>query len=113
GAQGGDGAVVVAAVGGGDGAAEGERLAALAGQLGGVGHAVPQAEGAVVVAVGLGWGAEALGLASGLGGGGQRPGQVVAGEVVVGQLGRGGEQAGEGGVEARALAGEQVVVDRL
>src|SRR5690606_23909271 len=96
GAQGGDGALVVAAVGGGDGAAEGERIAGLAGQVGGAGDAVPQAERAVVVAVGLGGGAEAFGLAPGFGGGGQRAGQVVAGEVVVGQLGGRGEQAGEG-----------------
>ena len=109
----GDGAVVVAAVGGHDGAAEGQRDAALPGELGGVGDPVPQAERPVVVAVGLGGRAEALGLAARLGGGGQRSGEVVAGQVVVGELGGGGEQAGEVGVQAGALARQQVGVDDL
>ncbi len=105
--------MVVAAVGGHDRAAEGQPGPALPGQPFGVVDPLPQAQRPVVVAVGLGGRSDPLGHPPRLYGGPQRPGEVVAGEIVVGQLGRRGEQAGERGMEPGALARQQVGVDGL
>ena len=80
-------------------------------------HPYPQLQGQVVVAVGLGGGAEALGLVAGPDRGGERAGDVVAGHAVVRELGGGAgharEQAREPGVQPGPLPRHQVAVDGL
>nr|BFE86964.1 hypothetical protein GCM10020093_095650 [Planobispora longispora] len=109
--------MVVAAVGRRGGAAHGEAQVVGPGEAFGVLDPVPETEGLLEVAVGLRGRAEPLGPAPGLDRGGQRPGEVVAGQVVVGELRRGalagGQQPGELGVQAGPLAGQQVGVDGL
>ena len=66
----------------------------------------------------LGRGQDRLGLLGRPHRRGQRANQVMAGQAVVGQLGRGavgagGQQAGVGGVQAHLLTRQQVAVDRL
>ena len=89
-----------------------------------LGHAVPQLDGTLVVGVGLGEGGEPHGLGAGLRRGGERRREVVCREPVEGELGghaAGGDRqrriglqrAGQRGVQRPALAGEQVVGQRL
>ena len=89
-----------------------------------LGHAVPELDRALVVGVGLGEGGQPHGVGARLRRGGERGRQVVGGEPVVGELGGhaggGDRQPGVGlqrtrqrGVQRPALAGQQVVGQRL
>jgi hypothetical protein len=89
-----------------------------AGDRGRLGHPLPQRQCPLQVAEGLGRGQDRLGLGGRPHRRGQRADQVMTGQTVVGQLGRGaaglgGQQAGVGGVQPHPLAREQVAVDRL
>jgi hypothetical protein len=91
----------------------------------GVTHLIPQLERCLEVTLGVGEPVGRLGLQPRLHGGGQRTSWVVGPDPVVGEPGRQGdpvglgevgtlaEQAGEGGVQPGALAGQQVGVQRL
>jgi len=83
---------------------------------------LPQGQGLVVVAVRLGRRAEPLGFLSGPDRRGERTGDVVAGQAVLGQLGRGsrpgqplllGQQCAHRAVQPGPLARQQVPVDGL
>ncbi len=86
-------------------------------------HPVPQRQCLIVVPVRLSRRRELLSLLSGPDGGGERPGDVMARQAVMGQLGRRsrhgvqpflvGQQARQRRVQPGPLAGQQVGVDRL
>ncbi len=85
-----------------------------------LGHPLPQGERLVVVAVRLGRGAQLLGILPGPDGRGERAGNVMAGQAVLGQFRRGarhrepllvGEQRAHRGVQPGPLPGQQVRVD--
>ena len=102
---------------------QGQLPAREAGQLLRLPDPFPQRQGLIEVAVRLGGRAEPLGLRPGPHRRRERSRDVVAGQVVLGQLGRGtrvggqpfliGQQPGQHAVQPGALTGQQVPVDRL
>ena len=116
------GAVHVPAVRRGGRGHQAELAAGHARRLLRVGHPFPQGERLVVVAVRLGRGAQPLGILPGPDRRGERAGNVMAGQAVLGQFRGGarhrepllvGEQRTHGGVQPGPLPRQQVRVDRL
>ena len=113
----------VAGVGRGQGRPQGQVAALDAAELLRLADPLPQRQGQVVVPVRLGRRGQPLGLLAGLHRRGERAGDVVAGQAVVGQLGRGaghlgqaplvGQQLGQQPVQPGPLPRQQVGVDGL